>query len=439
VRRAVLLTAALALATPLALRAQDSSGAPPSGVRVGITYTPGTRPSLAVLPVVSSVLDSARTILARDLDESDEFDLLEPPATVALRSGTPNYAALTALGTDLAVAIVPDSAVPSTVEVELHDVPRGILRSRTRVALPRGTGTEAFREAVHRVADEVVQWATGSRGIATTTLLFVSGGHLWRVDPDGAGLLAVPSAGLPALSPVWSPDGRTIAYTAYVRSGQPIVLQDLATGRRQVLAGTEVGLNITPAFSPDGRYIAFAHGDENGTDLYRYDLARHCCLTRLTTGTYYDNLSPAWSPDGQRIAFISTRAGSPQLYVMSADGTGQEVLASFDFGRTGQSNAPEWSPDGQAVTFHREVGGTPQVFVEDVASKTLRQITGEGRNEDPTWAPDSRHLAFVSSRGGISRLWVVDLVTGRMRALATTVGARLPAWSPRRTFFSEAP
>jgi len=116
---------------------------------------------------------------------------------------------------------------------------------------------------------------------------------------------------------------------------------------------------------------------------------------------------------------------------MAADGTDQELLAPFDYGATGSSNAPEWSPDGASVVFHREVSGSPQIFVVDVSGHRVRQLTSSGRNEDPTWAPDGRHVAFVSDRSGRRQIWIVDIETGRVRQLATPGATRLPSWSRR--------
>src|SRR5256886_4333405 len=146
--------------------------------------------------------------------------------------------------------------------------------------------------------------------------------------------------------------------------------------------------------------ISFSRATEEGTDIYTVNIKDNCCLQRLTVGRFSDNLSPTYSPDGQRIAFVSTRPGLPQVYVMAADGTDQQLFAPFDYGVTGSSNAPDWSPDGQSVAFHRDVGGTLQVFVLDARTRAVRQLTSLGRNEDPTWAPDSRHVAFVSDRSG---------------------------------------
>jgi TolB protein len=424
---AVALAGATILALGVAVPAPAQDTIPPGGVRVGITYTPGTRPALALARTAAPALDSVRAILERDLDFSDQFELLTGPGAAGSAGEAPDYRVFRALGADLVVALSPGGPGSSAVEVQLHDVRRGTLLRRTTV----GGGAGERRWAAHLAADQIVRWVTGRPGAAATRLLFVQNGQIWRIDADGQGTVPVPAAGRPALSPAWAPDGRRMAYTAFVRSGQPIVIQDLATGERIVVPTTEDGLNITPEFSRDCRRLAFAHGTEAGTDVYVYDVARTCCVTRLTVGRFSDNLSPTWGPDGSRLAFISTRAGPPQLYWMDGDGGNPEVLGRFDFGATGSTNGPSWSPDGQSIAFHRDVAGTPQLFVLDVGTRTVRQLTGSGRNEDPTWAPDGRHICFVSTRSGVRQLWVLDVETGSVRQLTTTGGARLPAWSPR--------
>ena len=119
------------------------------------------------------------------------------------------------------------------------------------------------------------------------------------------------------------------------------------------------------------------------------------------------------------------------MYVMAADGTDQELLAPFDFGVSGASNAPEWSPDGANVVFHREVDRSPQIFLVDVSRRVYASSRQPGATKTPTWAPDGRHFAFVSDRSGVRQLWVIDTETGRVRQLQTPGAARLPSWSRR--------
>jgi TolB protein len=418
--------AALALAAPVTSLRMVQAAAQDT-VRVGVEYQSGVRPGLVVLP--GPGLDSVRAIARRDLDFSDRFEMVDIP-TQATTDGTPepvNYGIYKSLGAAFALEF---AEAPGGVTAKLHDVGRSLVRNQQVFPLPAETDA-GFRLEVHRMSDEIARWATGTVGVAASRLLFVSGGRVYRIDSDGFDLTPLTPAGQTALSPVWSPDGQQFAYTVLGAGRGGIVVQNIGTGATLPVPGTQSGLNITPMFSPDGRTLAYAHSDESGTDIYAANIADRCCAQRLTVGRYADNLSATFSPDGRRIAFVSTRAGPPQIYVMAADGTDQELLAPFDFGATGASNAPEWSPDGANVVFHREVDRSPQIFLVDVGRRSLRQYTSAGRNEDPTWAPDGRHFAFVSDRSGIRQIWVMDIETGRVRQLHSPGAARLPAWSRR--------
>jgi TolB protein len=439
--RKVLLLGLLLAAGPL--RAQDTTRAIDRGVRVGITYAPGVRPSIVVMP--SRGLDSARAILARDLDYSDRFEVVSvPPADSApvglplvsdgdpragSKPGSPNYGLLRAFGADYGVEL--SSASPTTA-VRLHDLSAGKVREQQTFTLPPVNAPD-FRMAVHRIADEVVRWITGTPGIAATQILFVSDKRIYRIDSDGNGSVPLTGETEEALSPAWSPDRSKLVYTQFAAGRGSLVVLTLATHARATIPGTTTDLNITPVFSPDGKTLAFARASGDGTDIYTFNLADWCCLHRLTVGQFADNLSPTYSSDGRRIAFVSTRASLPQIYVMDADGADQELFAPFDYGVTGSSNAPEWSPDGATVVFHREVSQVPQLFLLQVAGQRVRQLTSTGRNTDATWAPDGRHLAFVSDRSGRRQLWVIDSESGRIRQLTFIGAARLPAWSRRLT------
>jgi TolB protein len=415
------------------LLAQDTTRAD-QGVRVGVDYTPGMRPGLVVIPGVG--LDSVRAIVRRDLDYTDRFEMVTvadvPPASSTARGAadpppTVNYQLYKSLGAQFAVDLTETSG---GISARLHDLNQARVQSQKAFAMPSPESSD-YRLALHRLSDEIARWASGMPGAAASRLLFVSGGRVYRADSDGEDITPLTPAGQTALSPAWSPDGQRIAFTLLGEGRGGIVVQSVAGGNSFVVPGSQTALNITPVFSPDTRTLAFAHSDERGTDIYTANVVDRCCAQRLTVGRFADNLSPTFSPDGRRIAFISTRAGPPQLYVMAADGTDQELLAPFDYGATGSTNAPEWSPDGANVVFHREVSGSPQIFLVDVAGRRVRQLTSSGRNEDPTWAPDGRHVAFISDRSGRRQIWIVDVETGRVRQLATPGAARLPAWSRR--------
>ena len=420
------LGAALALlAVPGSVRAQDTTHA----VRIGLTYQPGTKPGVVVLAVRGAWGDSIQGIIARDLDYGDRVNVIGLPGTPAassLQSLGPgvSYPLWKSLG---AAAAVQATVTTTGVHVAVHDVTGTKIVQVADFQLPPTGGSADWRLAVHGIADEVEQWITGTHGVAQTRLLFVRGGRVYVVDSDGWGERQVSDAGL-ALSPAWSPDGHTIAYSVLGSRGWSIVTKDVNGGAARTLSSTTTGLNTTPAFAPAGGSLAYSHGDEAGTDLMLVNLAGGA-PSRITVGHGSDNTSPEFSPDGRRIAFTSGRAGHPEVYIMDVDGSNVELLTPFNFGDQNYRSNPDWAPDAQRITFQSQIGGMFQIMVISVRDRSVKQLTSEGVNEDPAWAPDARHLVFTSSRTGVKQLFVLDSESGRARQLTHAGGARLAAWS----------
>ena len=412
------------LSTCLLVRALGAQE-PAPGVRIGLTYAPGTRPGVYVLPVRGPGADSVRAIVARDLDHGDRIAVIAPDSGVA-PTGALNYALFQRLG----AAAVLQMTLPGdgSLQVALHDLASSTVRNSQRFVLPPPALGPAWRLALHRVSDEVERWVTGQQGVAATRLLFVRGGTLWQVDADGENAMPVAGVGA-ALGPTWHPNGSVIAWTELGDAGSRILMRDLSSGRTTVMSG-RASANLSPAFAPDGSQLAYAAGND-GTDIVVRPLTGDDDAYAITAGQGSTNAQPTFSPDGRRVAFTTSRLGRNEIYISDSDGANPELLTTSGFGDQLYRSDPSWSPDGRAVAFSTQIEGRFQVATIALRDRSVKQHTSEGINEDPSWAPDARHLVFTSNRGGSRQLWVLDTESGRMRQLTRGPAARMAAWGPR--------
>ncbi|HEX6589890.1 MAG TPA: hypothetical protein VF039_12780 [Longimicrobiales bacterium] len=435
----ILLTALFALAAPAAALAQVGDTTQlPTGVSLGLIYQPGMAQGLAVRPFEAAgsgsiVAQQATEIVTRDLDFTDRFNVVSPPA--GLVAGAIEYGPWNDLGVSYLVTgrIEPRGDIWA-LTVTVHDVTYGSVMDEKTYAVP-APADPRFRLAVHAISDGIVEKITGQPGMAATSIAFVrrspNSYELMMVDYDGENLRRISSSSDILLSPAWTVDGARLAYSVVTDAGHyQIQERVLATGDVRILVDRP-GLNITPAYSPDGTEVSFAIEAGAGTHLYRYDIRRDCCLERMEGGRGRQ-LSPTYSGDGRRIAFNSDRLGQPHIFVRPAEGGDAELISPFVYGEPGYYTSPDWSPTSSLVAFHGRSRGNFQIMVADADNPgaLVRQVTADGVSEDPSWAPDGRHLIFTGRREAGRGLYVIDTSTGRLRPVVLGGDLLVPDWSP---------
>jgi len=332
----------------------------------------------------------------------------------------------------LLVGAVAERGGRVTVRFRLHDVFAG---TELGQGLQLDGTRAAARRIAHKVSDQVYARITGEGGYFDSRVVFVDERgpknarrkRLAIMDQDGANVQFLTDGSALVLAPRVSATGDRVLYTSYASGFPQVHLLEVGRPGRQVLADEGGQMTFSPRFSPDGRSVLYSAARGGNTDLFLRGLGGGRA-ERLTSSPAIDT-APSFAPDGRRIVFESDRSGASQLYVMPAAG-GAAQRISFGQGRYG---TPVWSPRGDLIAFTKQAGGRFHIGVMRPDGSEERLLTAAFLDEGPTWAPNGRVLMFTRQTAGAAgqpALFAVDVSGRNLRRVPTPGPASDPAWSP---------
>jgi tricorn protease len=205
-----------------------------------------------------------------------------------------------------------------------------------------------------------------------------------------------------ARTPDISPDGKLIAFS-YL--GDIWVVEAIGGVARHLTMHYKH--DIYPIFSPDGKHVAFSSNRHGGYDIFVVPV--HGGRPKRLTHDSADDIATGWSPDGQRILFASSRSPDfPTTYgLYNVPVTGGRAQ------RIGQMEGREavFSPRGDQIAYVSGPGtwwrkgyrgsSNDDIWICLADGTRHRRITRfDGQDASPMWSSDGRFLYYVTETIG---------------------------------------
>ena len=202
-------------------------------------------------------------------------------------------------------------------------------------------------------------------------------------------------------SPIWTPDGRDLVYSA----GVPQFLWRMAaSGRQAPRRLTYPAAALQPSIARTPPRLAYPWWVTN-VNLWRLNIrtGERKPLISSNPSVWDRNIHPQYSPDGRRIAFDSYRSGDKEVWTCDADGSNCLQLTKFGGPMGG---TPRWSPDGRWIASDSRPSGNPEIYVTAADGGSPRRLTNDPHNNMiPSWSHDGRWIYFASDRSGRYEIW----------------------------------
>jgi eukaryotic-like serine/threonine-protein kinase len=258
-----------------------------------------------------------------------------------------------------------------------------------------------------------VPWQPSQRDVAGAVPLEAA--EQVRVENEGGGALAISETGV-----------LVFLKGAAARYAHRLVWVDRA-GQVTPVPAPERNYESV-ALSPDGR-LAMVQVMDATASLWVYDFSRDTLTPFPTPGS---SQAPTWTPDGRRVIYRGTRAGQRDLYMKSADGTGEEERLTDH--RDSALTPTDISGDGAWVLFsgigaraRSEMGVWTLRLDGDRAPRPLTNTAA--REGNGQLSPNGRWMAIQSALTGRMEIYVRPFPGGGASQLVSTDGGTEPLWS----------
>ena len=217
---------------------------------------------------------------------------------------------------------------------------------------------------------------------------------VWVYDIERGALRRITFAPGEDELPVWSPDGKRIAFASNGRQQAFMVAVD-GSGQEEPLMKNESHFHLQ-SWSPDGKLIAYERlGSSGQYEIWMLQLGGDRKPYPYLVSQFHVN-QPAFSKDGNWLTYTSTESGRAEVYVQRFPGPGEKIQVSTDGG-----NHPVWSHDGKQLVY--ENAGTlwaTEVLVSPFRvgkSRVLYQgdIWNDAAGPNYTLAPGGHRIVVV--------------------------------------------
>ena len=255
-------------------------------------------------------------------------------------------------------------------------------------------------------------------------IAFVSGGDIWTVAAAGGEAHLMVSHPATESRPLFSPDGRRLAFGSARTGSGDIYVLTIDTGDLKRLTFDDSNDQLD-AWSEDGRWIYFSSNsrDNGGTDVFRVSVDGGTPM-QIVADQYTTEYFSAPKRDGSAVAFTGHGFGGSQWWRKGHSHIDESEIWLMRFGaqpsyeQLSEGGAkevwPMWGKDDRTIFYVSDRSGAQNVWAKEIAGKT-RQVTQfkEGRVLWPSIGYDGRTIVFERN----FQIWKLDATNGRASAV----------------------